>query len=93
MVLWQIGGIVGVYGLLSTLFIFAFKPYKKQKMILITLLTTLALFCIGFIFRLSSTSTLVDFGYFLTEISYVTLTALFVGFLGLGQIKYWGLST
>jgi len=53
------------------------------------ILLPLTLFIIGFLFRLSKESNMIDVGYFLTELSYILLTTFFVIALLLGQLKYW----
>ncbi|MBI2141192.1 hypothetical protein HYU16_02100 [Candidatus Woesearchaeota archaeon] len=47
------------------------------------------LFSLGFGFRFGQSKDVVDFGFFLTEISYLLTYLLFTAALILGQKKYW----
>jgi hypothetical protein len=47
------------------------------------------IFVVGFILRLSNDGVIIDAGFFMTEISYIFLTILWVLALILGQLKYW----
>ncbi len=83
-------GIIGiVFGLYSLLIILFFRKFSKDLRFPLILITSFAVYSIGFLMRLMGTKEQVDLGFFLTDFSALFLTALFTASLLLGQIKYW----
>ena len=74
--------------LLTLELLFILKKFKRSDLFPY-LLFPLLIFVIGFCLRLSNNQEKVDLGFYLTEVSYIFLTMLFVLALFLGQLKYW----
>jgi len=56
---------------------------------MLSILSSVALFSAGFMMRLAERKAIVDIGFFFTDISSLSITALFTAALILGQVKYW----
>jgi len=76
------------FTLLIVVFLKQFKVKNKKTLIFIFPLTTYSL---GFYLRMTGDKTLVDLGFFFTELTTLFTTILFSICLYLGQIKYWKL--
>lgn len=63
---------------------------KNRKLILLLESFILLLFFSGFAFRVSEEKTLVDFGFMLTDASFLLVYLLFTTALLAGQVKYYG---
>ena len=66
-----------------------FKKFGLKAKFVLPLLIPLFVFSLGFCLRLSEKYGMVDLGFFLTDFSELFLTALFIAFLFLGQLRYW----
>ncbi len=91
MLAWQIGGEVIVLFLLVGLLFSFLVNYRTKLIDFLPLFVVLFLFSFGFGLRLSGQQSFIDFGYFLTEASYLFTYLLFTAALILGQKKYWKL--
>ena len=78
-------------GLSGSLFLL-FKEFKQERFVGF-LIAPFLIYSLGFCLRLTGKKSLVDLGFFLTDISTAFFTALFVSFLFLGQLKYWGINS
>ena len=78
---------------LLTIFIFLALNFlrdfgiKKEKVLIF--IVPLLTFTIGFSLRLTHNQSLIDLGFFFTELSTIFVTILFTLCLYLGQVKYW----
>lgn len=92
MQIWQLGGGIAVLLIAAALlnnFLSLFKTSWKSFYLIFFIPI---LFSVGFGFRLGQDKEIVDFGFFLTEISYLFTYLLFTAALMLGQKKYWKIS-
>ncbi|GEM_PF-2473609 len=81
-----------IFLLVLSMLFFYLSEYHSSLRGFIPLFLILFLFFLGYGFRLSSFKTLIDFGYFLTDLSFLLTYLLFAASLILGQRKYWRLS-
>jgi hypothetical protein len=73
----------------SVLIIKLFRIFTQQQKMALFFIAPLGLFCLGFIFRLSGTTPIINLGYFFTEFAQIFVSVLFGACLILGQVKYW----
>lgn len=81
-----------IFVVFSGLLFLLFKKFKQERFVGF-LTIPLLIYSIGFCLRLAGKQYLIDLGFFLTDISALFFTALFVSFLFLGQLKYWGINS
>lgn len=89
MTYWQIIGIGIILIIILLVLLHFLSRFKTKKNIFYPLFLVLILFSAGFMLRLSTLPQLIDFGFFLTEISFLFTYILFTAVLILGQKKYW----
>jgi len=70
------------------LFFFVIKKFSLSKNFLLLVLFPVFIFSLGFSLRLSGFPSLVDMGFFFTEMNYVFFYAIFAAAWLLGQSKY-----
>jgi len=73
----------------SSLVVLLLRKFKQSLKMALFFVIPLFVFSLGFIFRLSESSWVVDLGFFLTEFSGLFVSILFSVCLSLGQLKYW----
>ena len=74
------------YGLLV---IFLFKRFVDDIKLSLLLVSPLLVYSIGFVMRLSGSTTMIDLGFFFTDFSVVFIYVAFTASLLLGQLRYW----
>lgn len=89
MLVWHATAGMVVLGLMLIAFFLFLRRYRTQLIDFFPLFLVLCLFAFGFGLRLSGKQAFIDFGYFLTDISYLFTYLLFTAALILGQKKYW----
>ncbi len=89
---WQLGGEVAVLLIVAALLNSFLSQFKTSRKSFYLIFFIPILFSVGFGLRLSQNKEIVDFGFFLTEISYLFTYLLFTAALMLGQKKYWKIS-
>lgn len=92
MMLNQLIGEAAVTAMLIVLLNRFLSQFKVKAMSFYPLYFTLFLFAVGFAFRLTASKSVIDFGFFLTEVSYLFVYVLFTAALILGQKRYWKIS-
>jgi len=75
--------------LFSSLVVFLFKKFDRDLKIASFFIVPLVVFSLGFVFRLTAETSMVDLGFFFTDFSELFVSVLFASCLILGQIKYW----
>ncbi len=75
--------------LFSLLVATLFRKFNKDLRISLLFIIPLAVFSLGFAFRLTAKPVVVDLGFFLTDFSELFVSILFAVCLILGQIRYW----
>ena len=85
----QLIGEAAVTAILVALLNNFLAQFKVNRKSFYPLYFVLLLFAIGFAFRMAESKSAVDFGFFLTEVSYLFVYVLFTAALILGQEKYW----
>lgn len=90
MIVFQVFTIVVLFFSQSLLILLLLRSFKRKIANAVYFIFPLFVFCVGFSLRLSNNRSLIDLGYFLTDISSLFVYLLFSAFLFLGQVKYWG---
>lgn len=85
----QILGVMGIFSLLVATLYWTLGQFPTQKKTFLPLFLSMALFSIGFSLRLTAKETYVNFGYYLTDISFMFVYILFVVAMLLAEKKYW----
>lgn len=88
MLAFQIGFILTVLLFLVIEIILLLRKFEKGSTAIYFIVPS-TFFAVGFSLRLTSNKSMIDLGYFLTEISLLFTYILLVIFLFLGQAKYW----
>ncbi|MBI3036351.1 hypothetical protein HYY73_01145 [Candidatus Woesearchaeota archaeon] len=91
MLLWQLVGEAAVIALLIAVLNGFLSQFKTSRKGLYPLYIAMPLFAAGFAMRLAENKSVIDFGFFLTEVSYLFVYVLFTAALILGQKRYWKL--
>jgi len=76
-------------GAIAGSIIFKALVHFGRKNIIIFPLIPLRLFCFGYILRLTDYQSIIDIGYFFTDISFLLIYVTFATGVILGQLKYW----
>ena len=92
MIYWQVLGIGLVLIVMIILLSRFLTRFKTKKGIFLSVFFVIILFSVGFSLRLSGEQEFIDFGFYLTEISFLFTYVIFTVALLLGQIKYWKVS-
>ena len=86
---WQLIGEAAVTAILVALLNNFLAQFKVNRKSFYPLFFVLFMFAIGFALRLAGSKSAIDFGFFLTEVSYLFVYVLFTAALILGQKRYW----
>lgn len=89
MLVWHITAVLMILVIVLVVLFLFLKRYRTRLIDFFPLFLVFLFFAVGFVFRLSGKQTFIDFGYFLTEISYLFVYVLFTAALILGEKKYW----
>ena len=90
--MWQLAIIISAAGAIGILLYQHLHAFPATKRLFIPMFATLAMFSIGFALRLFSEQSVVDIGFYFTDISFLFVNIMFTSALILGQHKYWKIS-
>ena len=89
MIWWQFIGMEIIVIVLVVFLYSLISEFSTGKKSFLSLFLVLVMFGLGFSLRLCKTKEIIDFGYFLTDISFLFTYIIFTVALILGQKRFW----